>query len=250
MFELISEKRRRSPHGDTLPIVISTATHLLVLSLLVIAPLLYVTERLPEVPAMMAFVAPAPPPPPPPPPPPAPARTSAAARPAATAGTFAAPVEVPTRIEPEAGIDHGAEGGVPGGVEGGVPGGVTGGIIGGLPSDIPPPPPPVVPPAPRLPVRIGGGIQTPALLHRVAPVYPDLAVRAHVEGVVILEAIVDRDGHIEDVRVLRSMPLLNAAALAAVRQWRYSPLLLNGKPERFVLTVTVSFRLSDKTGDE
>jgi protein TonB len=165
MFELISEKRRRSPHGDTLPIAISTAAHLLVLSMLIVVPLLFVAERLPEIPVIMAFVAPAPPPPPPPPPPPAPARTPAAARPVPTTGAFAAPIEVPTRIEPEAGIDHGGLG-VPGGVEGGVPGGVLGGIIGGLPSDIPPPPPPPPPvtlPAPRAPVRIGGGdLQTPA----------------------------------------------------------------------------------------
>ena len=170
----------------------------------------------------------------------------------ATAGTFAAPIEAPTRVAPEAGIDRGFEGGVPGGVEGGVPGGVLGGIIGGLPSDIPPPPPPpppLTPPAPRAPIRIGGGdLQAPALLHRVEPIYPDIAVRAHVEGLVILEAVVDRDGHVEDVRVLRSMPLLDRAALDAVRQWRYSPLLLNGKPERFVLTVVVSFRLSDRNG--
>jgi protein TonB len=84
----------------------------------------------------------------------------------------------------------------------------------------------------------------------VAPVYPDIAVRAKVEGVVILEAIVDQEGRIEDVRVLRSMPLLDRAALEAVRQWQYSPLRLNGKPERFVLTVVVSFRLSDRTEDE
>jgi protein TonB len=90
-------------------------------------------------------------------------------------------------------------------------------------------------------------MQPPALVRRVNPTYPDLAVRANVEGVVILEAVVDREGHVEDVRVLRSMPLLDRAALDAVRQWQYSPLLLNGKPERFVLTVVVSFRLSDKT---
>jgi len=71
-----------------------------------------------------------------------------------------------------------------------------------------------------------------------------LAVRAQVKGVVILEAVVARDGSIEDVRVLRSIPLLDSAAVAAVRKWRYSPLLLNGKPERFVLTVTVSFSLT------
>jgi periplasmic protein TonB len=62
--------------------------------------------------------------------------------------------------------------------------------------------------------------------------------------VVILEAVVDRKGQVEDVRVLRSIPLLDRAAIEAVRQWRYSPLLLNGRPERFVLTVTVSVNLS------
>jgi len=129
---------------------------------------------------------------------------------------------------------------------------VLGGIVGGLPGDVPPPPPPPAPLAapepPRAPIRVGGGdLQAPALLYRAEPVYPDLAVRSRVEGVVILEATVDREGRIEEVRVLRSLPLLDRAALDAVRQWRYSPLLLNGKPERFVLTVVVSFRLNDKS---
>jgi periplasmic protein TonB len=93
-------------------------------------------------------------------------------------------------------------------------------------------------------VRVGGDLKTPALIERVEPDYPALAVRAQVQGVVILEAVVDRQGHVEDVRVLRSIPLLDKPAMDAVRQWRYSPLMLNGKPERFVLTVTVSFSLS------
>jgi TonB family protein len=91
---------------------------------------------------------------------------------------------------------------------------------------------------------VGGELKAPALIERVEPDYPLLAVRAQVQGVVILEAVVDRQGRVEDVRVLRSIPLLDPAAIAAVRQWRYSPLFLNGKPERFVLTVTVSFSLS------
>jgi protein TonB len=62
--------------------------------------------------------------------------------------------------------------------------------------------------------------------------------------VVIIEAVVDRDGRVEDLKVLRSIPLLDAAALDAVRQWRYAPLLLNGQPARFVVTVTVSFQLA------
>ena len=65
-----------------------------------------------------------------------------------------------------------------------------------------------------------------------------------MQGVVILEAVVDPHGRVEDVRVLRSIPLLDRAAITAVRQWRNSPVLLNGTPERFVLTVTVSFSLA------
>ena len=102
-------------------------------------------------------------------------------------------------------------------------------------------PPPAVA---RGPVRVGGAITAPALVSRVEPIYPRLAVSANVQGVVILEAVVDREGHVESVEVLRSIPLLDDAAIAAVRQWRYSPLLLNGRPERFVLTVTVGFSLN------
>jgi len=91
---------------------------------------------------------------------------------------------------------------------------------------------------------VGGELQAPALLERVEPNYPHIAIQARVQGVVILEAEVDREGRVENVRVLRSIPLLDEAAIAAVRQWRYSPLLLNGKPERFVLTVTVSFNFT------
>jgi protein TonB len=93
-------------------------------------------------------------------------------------------------------------------------------------------------------VRTGGQIQAPALVKRVPPVYPPIAVNAQIEGVVILEATVGRDGRVEDVTVLRSVPLLDKAAIDAVRQWVYAPLLLNGQTERFVLTVTVSFGLA------
>jgi TonB family protein len=75
-----------------------------------------------------------------------------------------------------------------------------------------------------------------------------LALRARVQGVVILEAVVDRQGRVENARVLGSIPLLDKAAITAVQQWRYSPLRLNGMPERFVLTVSVSFRLSPQAG--
>ena len=102
------------------------------------------------------------------------------------------------------------------------------------------------PPTSRTPVRIGGQIEAPELVLRVEPVYPPVAVQAHVTGTVILEAIVDADGRVAEVKVLRSgHRLLDGPAIAAVRQWRYSPLVLNGIRESFVLTVVLSFQLRD-----
>lgn len=254
MFELFSEDRHRAPHRSSVPVLISTAAHVVVVGVVLAIPILYVSAELPRVPDMVAFVvstAPSPPPPPPPPPP-APAATPSkpkAIAPVPTANPRAAPVEAPREIVEEMPVDAGSAEGVPGGVEGGVPGGVVGGVVGGLVSELPPPlppppPPPSPPPVARAPVRIGGELKAPALVERVEPEYPSMAVRAQVQGVVILEAVVDPHGRVENVRVLRSIPLLDKAAMTAVSRWRYSPLLLNGTPERFALTVTVSFSLA------
>jgi protein TonB len=158
---------------------------------------------------------------------------------------FAAPVEAPAAVQPEP-TGEDTEG-VQGGVEGGVPGGVVGGVVGGLPEAPPPPPLPPAFPAPKAPVRIGGQLQPPTLVRRVEPTYPHMAVRAHLQGVVILEAIVDEEGTVKEVKVLRSVnPLLDREALAAVRQWRYVPVVLNGTPVPFVLSVSLSFTLQDR----
>ena len=243
MFELITGEAKHIPSKPALPVFISVSAQLALVGALVV-PLLFVTGQLPATPTMLAFVAapPAPPPPPPPPPPASKKATSPESKPVPTTG--AAPIEAPAEIAPERPDDEIADG-VPGGVEGGIPGGVVGGVVGGLPADIPPPPPPA-PPAPRAPVRIGGQIEAPELVHRVEPIYSALAVQAHVSGTVILEAIVGADGRVAEVKVLRSAHrLLDGAAIAAVRQWRYSPLVLNGIRESFVLTVVLSFQLRD-----
>ena len=86
-------------------------------------------------------------------------------------------------------------------------------------------------------------MQAPALIHRVEPDYPRVAVSAKVTGTVILEATVNESGAVTNLTILRSIPLLDNAALRAVRQWRYQPLVLNGVPEPFILTVTVTFSL-------
>ena len=92
-------------------------------------------------------------------------------------------------------------------------------------------------------VRIGGQIQAPVKLRGAPPGYPALAQQIGLEGLVIIECRVDRDGNVADARVLRGHPLLNEAALAAVRQWRYRPTLLNGTPVSVIMTVTVRFSL-------
>ena len=150
----------------------------------------------------------------------------------------AAPTEAPSEIRPETGITS-DNAGVPGGVEGGVPGGVVGGIVGGVPEAPPPPPPP----PPAAPVRVGGNIKPPTKTKDVRPTYPPIAQSARVQGVVIIEATIGPGGKVQDAKVLRSIPLLDQAALDAVRQWEYTPTLLNGVPVPVIMTVTVNFTL-------
>ena len=94
------------------------------------------------------------------------------------------------------------------------------------------------------PVRVGSGIRPPQQVRRINPVYPQEAKDARVQGVVIIEAVIGADGRVTEARVLRSIPLLDQAALDAVRQWEYAPTLLNGVSVPVVMTVTVQFTLS------
>ena len=89
--------------------------------------------------------------------------------------------------------------------------------------------------------RVGGPIATPRTVHAVPPVYPERARSAGIAGVVILEATIDATGTVTAAKVLRGQPLLDEAALAAVRQWRYEPTILNGLAVPVVMTVTVAF---------
>lgn len=90
-------------------------------------------------------------------------------------------------------------------------------------------------------VRVGGKIRAPIKIQDVKPVYPAMAQSAHVAGAVIIEATIGPDGKVIDAKVLRSIPLLDQAALDAVRQWVYTPTLLNGVPVPVVVTVTINF---------
>ncbi len=103
-------------------------------------------------------------------------------------------------------------------------------------------------PAPQDPqqaVRVGGAIKEPIKIKHVNPVYPDIARSARVQGIVILEVMIDAAGFVSDARVLRPVALLDDAALDAVRQWQFTPTELNGQPVPVIMTVTVAFRLDE-----
>jgi TonB family protein len=119
-----------------------------------------------------------------------------------------------------------------------------------------PPPPVPVPPSSALPPpqiedwpaasgipRANRVSQPPKQINKVPPVYPLAAQLERVRGVVIMEAIVGADGKVRDVRVIRSVPFLDEAAVAAVMQWEYTPAEINGQPTPVVMTITTTFNM-------
>src|SRR4029078_2797039 len=130
------------------------------------------------------------------------------------------------------------------------PAGLSGGRQGARPPRRPrrPPPPPPSPPRPRpAAVRVVGAIKPPMRTKNVNPTYPPIAQSARVQGVVIIEATIGTSGKVTDAKVLRSIPLLDAAALEAVKQWEYTPTTLNGQPVPVIMTVTVKLTLHSTT---
>jgi protein TonB len=216
------------------PLGVSALLHAALAAALVLVPLL-AADALPVRGAHGFFAEPLSVAPPPPPPPALGGRGQATRRVAgpAPAQGFFAPVAIPSLIEADA-FDLGPAGD-PNGVEGGVPDGVVGSIIGDLPAVAPPPPPRVV--------RVSS-YAAPRLVRKVAPAYPELARHTNATGTVVLEAQVDTRGHVVSVRTLSGHPLLEPAAVEAVRQWRYQPLLLGGEPTAFLVTVSVTFTLA------
>ena len=207
--------------------------HAIIIAVAVIVPLLAIDELpgLPRAAAEYMVIAP-------PEPPPAPSRTprrEAADVPAVN--PHAAPLVAPAGIAPDNGLVPEPEPSADAGVAGGLPGSLDGAGLGVQPEAPPPPPQPVAP------VRITSDLRRPAKIKDVMPVYPDIAMRARVAGVVVLEATIDAQGKVVNLRVLRSVPLLDQAAIDAVRQWEFTPTRLNGVAVPVVMTVTVNFAL-------
>lgn len=232
--DTLAAESRRGPRSPS-SLAVSMVVHALLVGAAIVVPLV-ATDVLPpplrssEVYHVTAALPAAPPPPPAP-------RGTHPATPAVES-LAGAPLQAPEGIRPETGIVTAVDPSAANGVEGGVPG-----TVAGEPIEAPPPPSPPPPERRTAPVRPGGQVRMPARIDYVAPEYPPMAASARVEGVVVVEAILDVDGRVSQARVLRSIPLLDQAALDAVRQWRYTPTLLNGVPVPLVLTVTVRFSL-------
>ena len=227
-------------HRNPAELVASVALHLLIVAAVLIAPLMFTrTIDLSKF-DQMFLVAPKPP---------------AAAPPAAAEKVVKAvsrpipkqvvtqPVMIPAKIrmvhDEAPPPDPGAMG-VIGGVPGGVAGGVLGGIIGGT-GNIAPPPPPAHQEKEIL--RVGGDVKQPQVLYAPPPVYPALARTTRLEGIVVIDAVIDETGHVVEARAISGPALLLESALRAVAQWRYQPTYLDGQAVSIRMHVTVKFRL-------
>lgn len=240
MFEdslIESGGRLKTKRGRTT--LVSFILEAIVVIILILIPLMF-TEALPKGQLMTFLVAP--PPPPPPPPPPAAVKIVKQVETDIVNNQLRTPTKIPKQIkiiqEEEA---PPPSAGVVGGVPGGVPGGSANGVIGGIISSTPV----AVPKVAVQRVRVSQGVTQGMKVHDVTPQYPQMAKIARVQGPVVLAAVIGKDGTIQGLRVVSSAsPLLNQAALEAVKQWRYRPYILNGEPVEVDTTITVNFTLS------
>jgi protein TonB len=246
-FSLI-EMNRMSSGSKALDILISLTMNIAVLAAPILAGL-YFTETINIKQFQSTFLeAPSPPPPPPP----APAVMTAKAPPNhrvfESAGKLLAPTAIPKNVAEikEAPLPDNAGdgilGGVPGGVAGGSMGGVIGGVIGGTGKVAAPPAPKDV--KSRTPVRLGGRVREPRLIHREEPAYPPLARQTHTQGIVVIEAILDESGNVVEMKVVSGPALLIPAALESARKWKYQPTYLNDEPVAVQMNINVTFTLA------
>jgi protein TonB len=226
--------------------LVSVLTHVAVISVPILLGLFFTDTINIKQYASMMLVAPPPPPPPPP------AATGVVKvvpvrRTFMNAGKLIAPTVIPKQIadikeaplEPES--LGGVAGGVPGGVPGGQMGGVIGGVIGGVLSTAAKP---VAPPSGKSgPIRVGGRIRPPKPIVQVHPDYPTLAKQARVQGQVQIDAILDEQGNVVEMKIVSGPPLLYQAALDALKKWKYEPTYLNDQPIAVQMIVTVTFVL-------
>jgi len=235
-------QRKRKAFATTTSFILNS----LFIGIMLAVPLMF-TESLPKAQLLTFLIAP----PPPPPPPPAAAAVQRIVHQIQTDMLNNGQLRTPTRIpqtvqmikEEEAPPPMAATGGVVGGVPGGIPGGQLGGVIGGIISATS-----NLAAVPKLAtvqrIRISQGVTKGLLIHRVEPVYPPLAMAARVQGEVLLKAVIDVNGNIQNLQLISGHPMLVPAAISAVQGWKYKPYLLNGQPVEVETMVTVIFSLT------
>jgi len=228
------------------------AIHAAILAVVMLVPLFY-TQVIDlhqfEITYLAAPLLPAPPPPPPPA---SPEITRQAQRKALpNHAKLTMPMAIPKTISPRSNASEAASdivAGVTGGVAGGVPGGQIGGVLSGIVGSTGPvaPPPALVAeaPVPTGPLHVGGEVRPPRELYKPEPKYPMLAIQARIQGVVDIDALIDKEGNVVQARAIGGPGVLIPAALEAVKHWKYEPTYLNGVPWPLELTVHVTFSLS------
>ncbi len=230
------EKQRR-----TWTTLVSYIFQCLLIGLLVVLPLMF-TEALPQAQLLTMLIAP---PPPPPPPPPAAQVVTKIIRQTDVLdnGRLRTPSRIPQKVEMvrEEEAPPPMASGVVGGVPGGIPGGQLNGVIGGIISSTS-----IASPVAAIPkrIRVSQGVFQGQCIRRVEPLYPKLALGAHVQGSVLLRAIISKTGEVTGLEVVSGHPILVPAALSAVKQWRYRPYLLNGEPVEVETNITVTFNIA------
>src|SRR5271165_4968744 len=244
MFEdslIESGGKLKTKRGQTS--IIAFIIEAIIVGVMVLIPLIF-TEALPKGTTMFMLVAP-PPPPPPPPPAAAVVKVVKVIQTDIVNGQLRTPTKIPKKIEmikeDEAPPPVMASSGVVGGVPGGVPGGSMGGVIGSVLSSTPTVAPKIATPQR---VRVSSGVVSGLLVRKVNPVYPPLARQARIQGTVVLQAQISKDGNIENLQLISGHPMLAPAAIEAVKQWKYKPYLLNGEPVEVETQVQVNFTLA------
>jgi protein TonB len=244
MFEdslIESGGRLKTQRGRTS--AVAFVLEVMIIGVMVLIPLIF-TEALPKGQMMFLLVAP-PPPPPPPPPAAAVVQHVKVVQTDIVNGELRTPTKIPKQIkmiqEDEAPPPSMASAGVVGGVPGGVPGGQMGGVIGGIINSTPVAVPKIATPQR---VRVSSGVSTGLLIRKVPPTYPPLARQARIQGVVVLQAQISKEGNIQNLQLISGHPMLAPAAIEAVKQWKYKPYLLNGEPVEVDTQVQVNFTLA------
>jgi protein TonB len=226
--------------------VVSFIIQIAIVSFLVLIPLIFV-EALPAKQMVTELAAPPPPPPPPPPAAAAVAKAAPVVKEQLNPNELHTPTKIPKQIVKTQEVASAAApsnappamGGVVGGVPGGVAGGQVGGVLGGVLNS-----PVAVPKVTLKRVRVSQGVSQGLLTHKVDPQYPPLAKQAHIQGTVVLHAVIGKDGHVQGLQVVSGHPMLSGAAISAVKQWRYKPYMLNGQPVEIDTNITVNFTLA------